>query len=106
MIAYLVTFEGKGFDLLTEDGQQIGGFFISVVASASDPKQAFDAAHNKLINSQAYQELVSSNEHHNGVLSVHGYSEITNDDLNATEVSGFVFYPHDEETGANSAIKH
>lgn len=107
MIAYQITFEGIGFNLSSEDGKPIGGFYVSVVASAPDPEQAFDIAYEKLINSQAYQDLVSSGEHPNAELSVDGYSELTDQDLlEVAEISGFVFYPSDEETGVSSAVKH
>lgn len=106
MIAYQITFEGTGFNLSPDDGQPIGGFFVSVISSGSDPEQAFYAAYKKLSNSQVYQELVSSNEHPNATLSAHGYSELADDDLSLPEISGFVFYPPDEESGENSVLKN
>ena len=97
MIDYEITFEGTGYDLLTENNQRIGGFFVSVIASAPEPEQAFEIAYQKLISSQAYQDLVATHEHPKAVLSVHQYSELAEEfDLNVSEISGFVFYPPDD----------
>lgn len=101
---YQVTFEGTGYDLLTENNQKIGGFFVSVVASAVELDLAFDIAYEKLSNSQAYQDLVSSNEHPNAVLSIDNCIEIACDDLNVPEISEFVFYPPEEQTEDSKGV--
>lgn len=98
MIDYEITFEGTGYNLLTEDQQKIGGFFVSVHASAPEREQAFQIAYQKLINSQSYQDLLAGHEHPDAVLSVHQCSELTDVDLNVPEISGFVFYPPDNQT--------
>lgn len=95
-----------GYGLLTEDNQRIGGFFVTVLATAQEPEQAFEIAYQKLINSQAYQELVAVHEHPDAVLNVHQYSEITEDDLSIPDISGFIFYPPDEQASENTITKH
>ncbi len=106
MIDYEITFEGTGYDLLTEDNQMIGGFFVSVIAGASEPEHAFEIAYQKLISSQAYQDLVATHEHPNAALSVHQYSEIREEDSDTPEISGFIFYPPDEQAPENTVAKH
>lgn len=104
MIDYEISFEGTGYDLLTENNQRIGGFFVSVFVSAPEPEQAFEIAHQKLLSSQAYQELVAGHEHPDAILSVHQYSELSEEvDLNSPDISGFVFYPPDDH---GSVSKH
>ena len=106
MINYKVLFEGIGYNLLNETKQKIGGFFVSVLTTAPDPEQAFEIAYQKLIDSQAYQDLVAAHAHPNAVLSVHQYSEIRGEDSDTKDISGFVFYPSDEQTSENIAAKH
>lgn len=101
-----IQFEGTGYNLLAEDNQKIGGFFVSVLASAQEPEQAFEIAYQKLISSQAYQELVAAHEHPNAVMSVHQYCEIIHVDLNISEISAFVFYPPDDQIEDGSVTKH
>jgi hypothetical protein len=104
---YEVQFEGTGYNLLTENNQKIGGFFVSVLASAPEPEQAFEIAYQKLIGSQAYQELVAGHEHPDAVLNVYQYSELREEvDLNTPEISAFVFYPSDEQPENGSFTKH
>lgn len=106
MIDYEITFEGTSYNLLTEDNQKIGGYFVSVLARAPEPEQAFEIAYQKLINSQSYQDLVDGHEHPDAVLRVHQCNELTDVDLNAPDISGFVFYPPDDQTEHGSASKH
>lgn len=106
MIDYEIIFEGTGYDLFAENNQKIGGFFVSVFVIATDPEQAFEIAYQKLINSQSYQDLVAGHEHPDAVLSVHQCNELTDVDLNAPDISGFVFYPPDDQTEHGSVSKH
>ena len=107
MIDYKVTFEGTGYDLFAENNQRIGGFFVSVIASAPEPEQAFEIAYQKLISSQAYQDLVVAHDHPKALLSVHQYSELAEEvDLNVPDISGFVFYPPDDLIEDSSITKH
>lgn len=106
MINYKITFEGVGYNILTETEQKIGGFFVSVLATAPDPEQAFEIAYQKLIDSQAYQDLAAVHAHPNAVLSVYQYSEIRGEDSDTKNISGFVFYPPDEQASENIVAKH
>jgi hypothetical protein len=103
---YQVTFEGVGYNIFSEENQKIGGFFVSVLANAPQPEQAFEIAYQKLINSQAYQNLVNENDHPSAYISVYEYCEVTQVDLNVSEVSAFVFYPPDDQTYDNNVAKH
>jgi hypothetical protein len=40
------------------------------------------------------------------VLSIHQYSEIKEEDSDTPEISGFIFYPPDEQASENIVAKH
>lgn len=92
---YIITFEGIGYDLVSEDGHKIGGFFVNVLARESEPGRAFEIAHQKLISNKAYQDLISESQHPDAVLRVHQFNVILDDDANEPEISGFIFFPPD-----------
>lgn len=92
---FVVTLEGKNYDLYAENGQKIGGFFVGVEVQANSPEEAFDLAYEKLINSHQYQNTFQSGKHSNAVLSVSEYAEISESDPSIPEISGFIFYPEE-----------
>lgn len=102
MSTYVVTFEGAGYNLCAENGQKIGGFFISVTTDSVTPEEALQLAYEKLVTSDNYQE-VAAGEQPGSKLVVSECVELSEVDEINNEISGFIFFPEITTNDSNTS---
>jgi hypothetical protein len=96
MKTFRIVFHGTNYDFRSEDGQQIGGFYVAVSVEADDPDQACTLAYEKLVCSDNYIAAFGRCQQPNGMLSVSECYELIVRESDEAEVSGFIFYPPEE----------
>ncbi len=103
---FKIVFHASGYEFNLWDNPKIAGFFVTVVVDALDDESAINLAYEMLVTSDKYTQLFPTNEHPSALIEVDSVSLCTDTLVQGDEMSGFIFYPPDEEADANNTIKH
>lgn len=101
---YNIVFHVSGLDCNDLDDSKIAGFYVAVVVEAADETTAVNVAHRMLIDCDRYLSMFPQGKHPNAIIEVDSltFLEEVDETIQGDEVSGFIFYPPDDQTEDNS----
>lgn len=103
---YKIVFQASGYEYNTWDDPKIAGFYVAVLVHAFSNESAVNLAYEMLVNSDGYIQKFPLHEHPNALIEVDSISLMEEDLSQSEQVSGFIFYPPDEQIEDNEAKKH
>lgn len=103
---YRIVFQGTGYDCNFGENQKIGGFFIAVIIEANDEDEAVQLAYEKLITSEQYMQSFPIEEHPNAKIEVSDIYGLSERDVGEAEISGFIFFPPEDDEVTDQIVRH
>jgi len=101
-----VVFKGSGYNFGLSELQKIGGFFVAVIVESDSVDLGIQSAYEKLVCSKDYIEIFAEHENMHAEIEVDTVYELSEILTNESEISGYIFYPPEEEGSDETLLKH
>lgn len=105
---YNIVFHVSGLDYNDFDDPKIAGFYVAIIVDAVDETKAVNFAYRMLIDCDMYRSMFPQDKHPNSIIEVDAltFLEEVDEGIQEDEVSGFIFYPPEDQAVDGSASKH